>query len=412
MAVGDSTVVLQSINRMFERLSAEKRERRQEALQMMQIGLQERKFSMMEEVRNLQMDQSKMQMAAFVVGDMEKQTNVQKAKVANSFLLESRFLDFYNPDDSEWAVKFREVLKGEYKEGYFGEEQGYNFSDKNASLISNALLQAQGSQDPQGILNLIDRANRAYLGVEGGGKVSAEDANLLQGLTHMGMLNIGQDEKGAPTFEMSPTWQSLMSSTDNIFQNEAKIARERVGIQSGDYEITEKLSILEYEDLPDVNQSLNEIDLQLLADKFAERDGEDPPQDMTQNQINKKNINESIDLTSDRLDQLSDNLASKQGNLNMMKMNRDEFGYAIDQVELENLANEIRSIKDSISTLRPELVSLNQERELTAEKIFLEERNIPVTEENIRKSRELVEKQQREYATLSSQYEYMKRPQQ
>ena len=412
MAVGDSTVVLQSINRMFDRLAAEKRERRQEALQMMQFGLQERKLSMMEEVRNLQMKQSKMQMAAYVVGDMQKQTNVQKAQVANSFLLESRFLDFYNPDDPDWAVKFREVLKGEYKEGYFGEEQGYNFSDKNASLISNALLQAQGSQDPQGILNLIDRANRAYLGVEGGGKISAEDANLLRGFTHMGMLNIGEDEKGDQVFEMSPTWQSLMTSTDNIFQNESKIARERAGIQKGDYDIQEELSFLQHESLPDVEQSLNEVDLQLLADRFIKKEGEGDLSDLTENQINKKNVDESIDLTSVRLDQLSDNLASKQGNLNMLKMNQDQFGYAIDQVELENLANEIRSIKDSISTLRPELQTLNQERELTAEKIFLEERNIPVTEENIRKSRELVEKQRREYATLSSQYEYMKRPQQ
>ena len=120
MAVGDSTVVLQSINRMFDRLAAEKRERRQEALLMMQVGLQERKFSMMEEVRKLQMDQSKMQMAAFVVGDMEKQTNVQKAKVANSFLLESRFLDFYNPDNPDWAVEFTKALKGEYKAGFMG----------------------------------------------------------------------------------------------------------------------------------------------------------------------------------------------------------------------------------------------------------------------------------------------------
>ena len=135
MAAGDSTVVLQSINRMFDRLSAEKRERRQEALQMMQFGLQERKLSMMEEVRDLQMQQSKMQMAMISVSDMEKMNNVEKAKIANEFLVSSRFLDFYNPDNPDWAVDFTDALKGEYKKGMLGAKQGWNFSDKNSSFI-------------------------------------------------------------------------------------------------------------------------------------------------------------------------------------------------------------------------------------------------------------------------------------
>ena len=385
MAVGDSTVVLQSINRMFDRLSAEKRERRQEALQMMQIGLQERKLSMMEEVRNLQMQQSKMQMAAFVVGDMEKQTNVQKAKVANSFLLESRFLDFYNPDDSEWAVKFREVLKGEYKEGYFGEEQGYNFSDKNASLISNALLQAQGSQDPQGILDLIDKANRAYLTVEGKGKISAEDANLLRGFTHMGMLNIGEDEKGDQVFEMSPTWQSLATSTDNIFQNEAKIARERVGIQSGDYEITEKLSVLEYEDLPDINQSLNEVELQQLMNtqmqKTYDEMGKDPS--LTQAESDVSSAESSIDETSDRLLTSRSRLATKQTQYSDLLRQKEEQGFGGLEADLQILSNDIATIKDSIRANQSQLTLYERDRIESMEKLDLEQRGVDPTPENI-----------------------------
>jgi len=379
----DSTVVLQSVNRMFDRLFAEKRQRSLDALKMVELGLKDRQMTMMEEVRGLQVQQSKMQMAAYVLGDMQKQTNVQKAKVANSFLSESRFLDFYNPDDTDWAVKFREVLKGEYKEGYFGKEQGYNFSDKNASLISNALLQAQGSQDPQGILNLIDRANRAYLTVEGGGKVSAEDANLLRGFTHMGMLNIGQDEKGDQFFEVSPTWQSLMTSTDNIFQNEAKIARERAGIQKGDYEIKEELKFMEYETLPDIQQSLNEVEIQqLLEQQMQEAYGK--IDDNTSLETEKINIEGTISSTSDRLKQLSDDLATKQLNFQLMKEEQSS-GYAFDKVAFDNLNADIDSVKASMDVLESELKTQNDLRIEASRKIELEERNIPITEKNIQR---------------------------
>ena len=397
MAVGDSTVVLQSVNRMFDRLFAEKRQRSLDALKMVELGLKDRQMTMMEEVRGLQVQQSKMQMAAYVLGDMQKQTNVQKAKVANSFLSESRFLDFYNPDDTDWAVKFREVLKGEYKEGYFGKEQGYNFSDKNASLISNALLQAQGSQDPQGILNLIDRANRAYLTVEGGGKVSAEDANLLRGFTHMGMLNIGQDEKGDQFFEVSPTWQSLMTSTDNIFQNEAKIARERAGIQKGDYEIKEELNFLKYETLPDIQQSLNELDMQKLLEQQMKTTFESMDtgvvDDKTQLEKERELVQSNIDDISTRIEQKEDSVSTSQVKLSQMQSFKDQ-GFAIDEVELQQLSKDISEIKDSITIERDNLKTANDERTIAANKLMLERQNIPVTEENLMLLSEKLKEQQ------------------
>ena len=108
----DSTVVLQSVNRMFDRLFAEKRQRSLDALKMVELGLKDRQMTMMEEVRGLQADQSRMQMAMVKIADMEKFNNVQKAKIANDFLVFSRFLDFYNPDNPDWAVEFTKALKG------------------------------------------------------------------------------------------------------------------------------------------------------------------------------------------------------------------------------------------------------------------------------------------------------------
>ena len=386
MAVGDSTVVLQSINRMFDRLSAEKRERRQEALQMMQFGLQERKLSMMEEVRDLQMQQSKMQMAAFVVGDMEKQTNVQKVRVADSFLSETRFLDFYNPDNPDWAVDFTKALKGEYKEGMLGEKQGWNFSDRNSSLIASSLIQAQAG-NPDAVLSLIDKANRAYLTAEGGQSLSAEDANLLTGFTNMGVFRVCQDEKGKTFVEKSPEWASLMASTNNVLANESKISRERAGIQTGDYKIKEELSFLEYESLPDVDQSLNEVDLQLLADRFLKKEGDDPP--VTQAESDVSSAETSIDETSDRLLTSRGTLATKQSQYNDLLYQKEQQGFGGLEADLQILSNDIIAIKDSIRANQSQLTLYERDRIESMEKLDLEQRGVDPTPENIETLRKI-----------------------
>ena len=395
MAVGDSTVVLQSINRMFDRLSAEKRERRQEALQMMQFGLQERKLSMMEEVRDLQMQQSKMQMAMIGVSDMEKMNNVQKAKIANEFLVSSRFLDFYNPDNPDWAVDFTKALKGEYKEGMLGEKQGWNFSDRNSSLIASSLIQAQAG-NPDAVLSLIDKANRAYLTAEGGRSLSAEDANLLTGFTNMGVFRVGQDEKGKTFVEKSPEWASLMASTNNVLSNESKISRERAGIQTGDFEIKEELSFLQHESLPDVEKSLNEVEIQQLLEAQMRKTYEDLGDDVpvkTEAEIERENAQSNIDDISTRIEQKEDRVSTSQVKFNQMQSFKDQ-GFAIDESELQQLSQEIAEIKDSINVERGNLKTSNDERTLAANKLMLERQNIPITEENLMLLSEKLRKQQ------------------
>ena len=395
MAVGDSTVVLQSINRMFDRISAEKRERRQEALQMMQFGLQERKLSMMEEVRDLQMQQSKMQMAMIGVSDMEKMNNVQKAKIANEFLVSSRFLDFYNPDNPDWAVDFTKALKGEYKEGMLGEKQGWNFSDRNSSLIASSLIQAQAG-NPDAVLSLIDKANRAYLTAEGGRSLSAEDANLLTGFTNMGVFRVGQDEKGKTFVEKSPEWASLMASTNNVLSNESKISRERAGIQTGDFEIKEELSFLQHESLPDVEKSLNEVEIQQLLEAQMRKTYEDLGDDVpvkTEAEIERENAQSNIDDISTRIEQKEDRVSTSQVKFNQMQSFKDQ-GFAIDESELQQLSQEIAEIKDSINVERGNLKTSNDERTLAANKLMLERQNIPITEENLMLLSEKLRKQQ------------------
>ena len=378
----DGTVVLQSVNRMFDRLFAEKRQRSLDALKMVELGLKDRQMTMMEEVRGLQSDQSRMQMAMVKIADMEKFTNVQKAKIANDFLVSSRFLDFYNPDNPDWAVEFTKALKGEYKAGFMGKEQGWKFSDRNASLIASSLIQAQAG-NPDAVLSIIDRANRSYLTAQGGQRLPAEDGNLLMGFTNMGMFLIGKDEKGEDFFEKSPQWQSLTDATENVLSNESKIAEERTGLQSGDYDIKEKLSFLKHETLPDIQQSLNEVEIQqLLEQQMQEAYGK--IDDNTSLETEKINIEGTISSTSDRLKQLSDDLATKQLNFQLMKEEQSS-GYAFDKVAFDNLNADIDSVKASMDVLESELKTQNDLRIEASRKIELEERNIPITEKNIQR---------------------------
>ena len=376
----DGTVVLQSVNRMFDRLFAEKRQRSLDALKMVELGLKDRQMTMMEEARGLQADQSRMQMAMVKIADMEKFTNVQKAKIANDFLVSSRFLDFYNPDNPDWAVEFTKALKGEYKAGFMGKEQGWKFSDRNASLIASSLIQAQAG-NPDAVLSIIDRANRSYLTAQGGQQLQAEDANLLNGFTLMGMFRLGEDAEGKGFFEKSPQWQSLTDATENVLSNESKIAEERTGLQSGDYDIKEKLSFLKHETLPDIQQSLNEVEIQqLLEQQMQEAYGK--IDDNTSLETEKINIEGTISSTSDRLKQLSDDLATKQLNFQLMKEEQSS-GYAFDKVAFDNLNADIDSVKASMDVLESELKTQNDLRIEASRKIELEERNIPITEENI-----------------------------
>jgi hypothetical protein len=367
---------------MFDRLFAEKRQRSLDALKMVELGLKDRQMTMMEEVRGLQSDQSRMQMAMVKIADMEKFTNVQKAKIANDFLVSSRFLDFYNPDNPDWAVEFTKALKGEYKAGFMGEKQGWKFSDRNASLIASSLIQAQAG-NPDAVLTLIDRANRSYLTAQGGQQLVAEDANLLTGFTNMGMFVVGQDEKGDVFVDKSPQWQSLTDATTNVLSNESKIAEERTGLQSGDYDIKEKLSFLKYETLPDIQQSLNELDMQKLLEQQM-KDAYTEIGDNTTLETEKINIEGTISSTSDRLKQLSDDLATKELNFQLMKEEQSS-GYAFDKVAFDNLNADIDSVKASMDVLESELKTQNDLRIEASRKIELEERNIPITEKNIQR---------------------------
>jgi len=398
----DSTIVLQSINRMFDRLSHEKSKRRQEALQMMQLGLQDRKLSMMEEVRDLQLNQSRMQMASLKVADMEKFTNVQKAKVANDFLTQSRFLDFYNPDNPEWAVDFTKALKGEYKEGFMGEEQGWKFSDRNASLIASSLIQSQ-SGNPDAVLTLIDRANRAYLTSQGGQQLAAHDANLLAGFSNMGMFMVGKDDKGNPFLEKSPQWKSLTDATTNVLSNESMIRKERTDIQTGDYNITEKLNFMKYEEFPDITNALNEVEIQTLLDKqmqeaFGSLGNKETRTPLEIKSDNNKTNNNDI---SSSIEHNEEKLITAQVKLNQMKINKEE-GYTIDESELQKLADHIQSIKDALNISKEDLKTANDERTVIANQITLQKRGVLDTEENL----ELLSKELEEQKKIRLRYGY------
>ena len=198
----------------------------------------------------------------------------------------------------------------------------------------------------------------------------------------MGMFRLGEDAEGKGFFEKSPQWQSLTDATANVLSNESKIRKERTDIQTGDYDITEKLKFMEYETLPDIQQSLNEVELQTLLEEQMKNALQNVDDEENTYKNQKINAEEAINTTSDSLESLSDQLASKVLRRNMMR-DEQKSGYAFDKVEFENISSEIDSIKASMDVLESEIKTQNDARKEASRKIELEERNIPVTEENI-----------------------------
>ena len=96
----------------------------------------------------------------------------------------------------------------------------------------------------------------------------------------------------------------------------------------------------------------------------------------------KTNAEESISTTSDKLEQLSDDIATKNLKLKMMR-DEQKSGYSFDKVAFDNLSSEIDSIKSSMDVLEGELKTQNDARLEASRKIELEDRGIPVTEENV-----------------------------
>ena len=93
-----------------------------------------------------------------------------------------------------------------------------------------------------------------------------------------------------------------------------------------------------------------------------------------------------LTTTSDSLENLSDQLASKVLRRNMMR-DEQKSGYAFDKVEFENISSEIDSIKASMDVLESQLKTQNDARMEASRKIELEDRGIPVTEKKCRKIR-------------------------
>jgi len=421
MAVGD-TVVLQSVNNMFDRLSSAKQQRKNDELNYLKIQLAERKLDMtkeasdhagmlafkkseledrkmtlLEEASALQGKQTNMQIALMKVQDADKMNKVQAASIANEFKASARFLDFYNPDDIDWAENYSKVLKGTYKDGFMADGQGFNFSDQNASLITTSLLQAQAG-NPEMVLDLIDKANRASLSLAAGEQLGASDFNLINGLTNMGLFQIGKDESGGVLLNSTREWGDLMESTQNVLSNSSKIRKNRLEIQEGKDTVLESMNFLEYEQLPSVVNAIESIDngladskkfLEYINKKEIDSDsGEvvpgvvEPVDTRGVYEIQKAESDSVLNELTTSMNNLEKNQSTKQFRYNILK-NQSRRGYGIDETELSSLDKDLVSLSDTINSIQVQIDSASNESQELSNKALLEKRGIPVNEDNL-----------------------------
>jgi|TARA_Y100000034_G_scaffold24546_1_gene28712 hypothetical protein len=250
----DTALILQTTAQMFDRMAQRKAQRNIDALRQMQLGMQDRRISMMEEASNLQKQQFEMQKFYNQLTNIEKLTKTQGLEIGNRIISRFNFNEFYNPEDENWAKKYRQLLKGELKVGKVGrkEKVGFGFSDANASLIIGNLTDAVNSKNPNPLMHLVNKVNITHRKRSSGERVPYQDLNLYQGFINMGLFTVDPDTKSVtPTEDMS----AIMGSTDNILTNLSKLSQEISEIAQNDFEIDRKFKFLEHTALPSITST-------------------------------------------------------------------------------------------------------------------------------------------------------------
>ena len=388
----DLSVILQSTAQMIDRMSQRKAQRNLDALRQMQIGLQERKITMMEEAADLREEQFQTQKFYNQLANLEKLTKTQGSEVANRFLLLTRFNEFYNPEDENWAKDFRQILKGEYKTGKIlrKKEVGFGFSDRNASLILNTVVQASASKNPNGILHLINKADIAHRMINEGRVPSAQDQNLLNGLTNMGLFRKGKD-----SYTPSKDMGSMMMSADNVLTNLSNLSQEISEITTEKIPKIEKdFQFLQHSALPSITSTEAELTdeqrkWQEMIDDFRRSKESDFKTPIQQ-------ANENIISLSNQIESKEDQIAVDKSMLQNMKIAQNQ-GLTVDAVQMSNLSESIANntaAKDSIFLIKRET---ERDKELTQKKQSLIDIGVEPTEENV-KRREIIKQQQLDQA--------------
>ena len=399
----NAALILQTTAQMFDRMAQRKAQRNIDALNQMKLGMQDRRLTMMEESADLQAEAFETQKFYNQLQNVEKLTKSQAADVSNQFLLMTRFNEFYNPDDDNWAEDFRKILKGEYKTGYTAKSKvGFGFSDRNASLILNTVVQASASKNPNAILNLVNRVDRAHRMINSGQLPSAQDRDLLQGFVNMGMFT--KDDKSViPTQDMS----SMMSATDNILSNLSKLSKEISEITEEKIPAIEsKFNFLQYNQLPAITSTEAEVtsaeaNLQKLVDLFRAGGDEEIVKTPVQE------ANENIISLSNQIDNKEEQIALDKSKFQNMKIAKTQ-GLTIDEVEMANLAESIANNSASKDSLFFTKRDVEREKDLSIKKQELIDIGVQPTEENIQQ-RERIRPQQidqaaEELATFRERY--------
>ena len=410
----DLSVLLQTTAQIFDRMVSQKKQRQVDALNQMKLGMQDRRLTMMEEAADLSEQKFELEKFHMFLENIKSRNNMMAADVVNSFYIQTRFNEFYDPDNKEWAVDFKKVLTGKYKSGYLAEEAGYGFSEQNASLILNTIQSSVVSKSDASVLKLINRVDRAYRLLASGEKVPVDDLDLFKGFVNMGLFRAGvtgadykseiEGKKAVPIFEATAEWQQIMTSAGNVLSNRAKISKELDELLTDEIpKIDSAFNFLQYNQLPAITST--ETDVQGLLDKFQSLQ---VVQDDTK-EFKKpiQEANENIISLSNQIDNKEEQIALDKSKFQNMKIAKTQ-GLTIDEVEMANLAESIANNSASKDSLFFTKRDVEREKDLNIKKQGLIDIGVQPTEENIQQMEKIRQQQidqaAEELATFRERY--------
>jgi len=98
----DLSVLLQTTAQIFDRMASQKKQRQVDALNQMKLGMQDRRLTMMEEAADLSEQKFELEKFHMFLENIKSRNNMMAADVVNSFYIQTRFNEFYDPDNKEF----------------------------------------------------------------------------------------------------------------------------------------------------------------------------------------------------------------------------------------------------------------------------------------------------------------------
>ena len=406
--------VLQAINMMLASRAQSDRERLSNALQVMQIGqakrLGERRLDIQEATANMQHDLETKKFAAL----LEQQ---EKTDAAESLKYLSERTNEYSIDSAERFLTdtgLSGIWQSFSKEGKDQEnvvkkiQKQYKVDKVEAHRLTGAMNSYYVTGKSGSVLGIISELDQTNKLIKSQGKPQDREYNLFESLfmntAYGGVVELVENELGEREGRYTPGYirgEKKLNTAMTIMGYQKEIKREFDELMfEGDTDISSLKDSGAWQYGPEqLEQNQTELDFlaQMYNDFTASQEGAPEAEVKSYVETQRDEIQDAINNLAENIDSSRTKLTDQKTKLAMAEMYK-ESGYAMNEVDLVNMSQNIKEIQDSLDSKLAHMDDLARERKVLATSGMLEGMGVPVTTENIETAMDKLEKQQRSAA--------------